>query len=698
MDLIGQKFGKYELVEYLGHGGMAEVYKAHQPGLDRYVAIKLMHRHLARTGDFVSRFRREARSIGQLQHTHILHVIDFDVENDVYYLVMDFIQGESLKEYLEKEKKLSVDESLTLIMQMADAIEYAHQQGMIHRDIKPANIMFLDDSHQHTLLADFGMARLQNDSGLTATGAIVGTPAYMSPEATEGVQVDERADIYSLGVVLYEMVTGTTPYKGDTPLSVVVKQLSEPLPPPTQFNPDLPQAVEDVLLKALAKDPDERYQTATELKAALRGLQTQPPRVATTQHATEAAQPSLAPPAFAPPPAKKNLGLLVTGVVLLVGLIGVMLFVFLGGQPDSTASDNTATGATNPTATVAAVVAANPEPTATIAPTALPTTAPTPTAPIAEPTPAGPPPVGSLRFAHNDVTLTGDFVIQLNEIDPPRADQNYTLWLTDDSGDTVTSLVAALPVVNGRVEFAGSTNQTLLANYSRVVISLESAAAPPASISDEVVFTGLLPPEFLGPIRQVFITDDITGKGFATGALEQLDIAINHAGRAQAGLDDDNLKAAKQHAEHVFHILVGESHEFYGDLDQNGLPENPGDGFGVQPYVAQSLAQLALASAASPQASGVQAYHDRIQQTGSNINDLLDAASKKVLQVFASDTVEEAQRFVSELEVMLDQLLVGRDVDGNGAIDPTTNEGGLNNLYEDGLRLGAIDIFPANEP
>lgn len=273
MDLVGRNFGKYTLVEFLGQGGMAEVYKAHQPGLERYVAIKVMHRHLARTGDFVSRFRREARSIGQLQHSHIMHVIDFDVEGDTYYLVMDFIQGELLKDYLERAQVLSVDEAVALMLQLVDAIEYAHQLGMVHRDIKSANIMFRDETASHVILTDFGMARLKTDSGLTATGAVVGTPAYMSPEAIEGTKIDERADIYSLGVVLYEMVTGTTPYTGDTPLSVVVKQLSEPLPPPTDINPDLPPAVETLLLKTLEKDPDDRFQTASDLKAALSELQ-----------------------------------------------------------------------------------------------------------------------------------------------------------------------------------------------------------------------------------------------------------------------------------------------------------------------------------------------------------------------------------------------------------------------------------------
>ena len=193
MNLAGHKFGKYELVERLGQGGMAEVYKAHQPGLDRFVAIKVMHRHLASSEDFITRFKREAQSIGQLQHAHILRVIDFDVDDEVYYMVMDYIQGDTLANYLEKIGAMPIDQTLSIMAQLTNAVAYAHQRGMIHRDIKPGNVMFWDETHSHAVLTDFGMVRLLNDTGLTVTGALVGTPAYMSPEAIQSSQVDERS-------------------------------------------------------------------------------------------------------------------------------------------------------------------------------------------------------------------------------------------------------------------------------------------------------------------------------------------------------------------------------------------------------------------------------------------------------------------------------------------------------------------------
>ena len=273
-EMIGRKLGKYELVERLGRGGMAEVYKAYQPGVERHVAIKVMHGHLSDNPELVQRFQREARSIGQLQHAHIGRVIDFDVEADVSYMVMEYIQGGTLDSYLKQKKVLPVDEAVRITLQLADALAYAHQRGMIHRDIKPGNILFSDESHSHALLTDFGIARLLDEQKqMTMTGALIGTPNYMSPEAARGEPCDARADIYSLGVVLYEMVTGRTPYAADTPYSFLMKQANEPLPPPRTLNPKLPVALEAIILKALAKEPAARYQSATDFATALRMAQ-----------------------------------------------------------------------------------------------------------------------------------------------------------------------------------------------------------------------------------------------------------------------------------------------------------------------------------------------------------------------------------------------------------------------------------------
>ena len=263
-DLTGKTLGRYRLVERLGRGGMAEVYKGYQPSMDRYVAIKLMHAYLAEDENFVGRFQREAKAIAALRHPHIVQAYDFDIEDDVYFMVQEFIGGGTLKDRLravnEQEEHLPIEETVRIMRALCDAIDYAHAQGCIHRDIKPDNIMF--DQDGRPVLTDFGISSIIGGTRFTATGAMIGTPAYMSPEQGKGDSNDRRSDIYSLGVVLYEMLTGQVPFDADTPFAVVLKHVNDALPMPTSLNPSLDPAIERVILRALAKDPEDRYQTA----------------------------------------------------------------------------------------------------------------------------------------------------------------------------------------------------------------------------------------------------------------------------------------------------------------------------------------------------------------------------------------------------------------------------------------------------
>lgn len=273
---IGLQISKYKIVEHLGRGGMAEVYKAYHENLDRYVAIKLMHPFLASEEDFLSRFKREARAMAALNHPNIVDVFDFDAEGDVYYIVMEYISGGTLKdaqaELAESGTKMALSRAIQIVLEVADALAYAHSRGMIHRDIKPANIMLND--RNAAVLTDFGIAKILTGPSYTATGAMIGTPAYMSPEQGIGHPGDERSDLYSLGVLFYQLATGKLPYDADTPLAVVLKHVNDPIPLPVQANPELPAAVSDVIYKSLAKDPDDRYPSvhdfAKELRQAVR--------------------------------------------------------------------------------------------------------------------------------------------------------------------------------------------------------------------------------------------------------------------------------------------------------------------------------------------------------------------------------------------------------------------------------------------
>lgn len=264
--LIGQEFGGYRIISQVGKGGMATVYKAFQASLDRYVAVKVMPPFYAQEDDtFLKRFKREARSVAKLRHPNILMVIDFGEHDGLTYIVMEYVDAGTLTDRLGAP--IPLNDIASIIDQVAGALDYAHGQGVVHRDVKPSNILL--PKPNWPLLTDFGLAKIVGGSQLTITGSIAGTPAYMSPEQGQGEAVDSRSDIYSLGIVLYEMATGRVPYHAETPMAVVVKHIIESLPLPRSINPALPEEVERVILKALAKKPQDRYQRVADMSSAL---------------------------------------------------------------------------------------------------------------------------------------------------------------------------------------------------------------------------------------------------------------------------------------------------------------------------------------------------------------------------------------------------------------------------------------------
>lgn len=272
-DLAGQTIGAYHVVEKLGEGGMAEVYKAYQLRLDRYVALKFIRTELAAQEGFLPRFEQEAKVLARLSHPNIVHVYDFGEEGRRCYLAMEYVAGSTLKDWLRENaggQPMALDEALLIIRQVCAALDYAHAQSVVHRDVKPANIMLTPDGR--ALLNDFGIAKLLDKaSDVTGTGMTTGTPTYMSPEqiSADSSKIGSASDVYSLAIVIYEMLTGRVPFTAETGVAVMLKHLQDPTPPPRLHNPNLSESVEQVILKALAKDPADRYQRAGDLLDAL---------------------------------------------------------------------------------------------------------------------------------------------------------------------------------------------------------------------------------------------------------------------------------------------------------------------------------------------------------------------------------------------------------------------------------------------
>lgn len=258
---------RYRINERLARGGMGSVYLATDQRLDRPVALKVLKEELAEDDRFVERFRREARAAGALSHPNIAGVFDFGHDGARYYIVMELAQGQDLARLLREQGPLSPERSVRIASQIAQALGHAHAAGVVHRDIKPPNVIIGDADR--VKVTDFGIARAVGDSTLTATGSVLGTAHYISPEQAGGGEVGPAADIYALGIVLYEMLTGSLPFTGDSALAVAMRHISDEIPPPSNLNPEVPASLDSVVARAAAKDPRDRFSSANQMAEAL---------------------------------------------------------------------------------------------------------------------------------------------------------------------------------------------------------------------------------------------------------------------------------------------------------------------------------------------------------------------------------------------------------------------------------------------
>jgi len=458
--LIGRTLGQYEIRQELGRGGMATVYKAYQPSLGRYVAIKVLPPYHAEAETFIARFDREARAVARLEHPHILPIYDFGREGDLSYIVTKYVEGGTLKDYLGQP--FDLQRATSIVSQVASALDYAHDQGIIHRDVKPSNVLL--DHGEWALLTDFGLAKMAGVSArITGSGVGIGTPAYMSPEQGQGLEVDRRSDVYSLGVILYEMLTGRTPYEADSPLSVMVQHITKPLPSPREANPAIPVAVERVIIKALVKDPAYRYARAGDLAVALQDAVSKSKEVSqakaspSAETVTKATTPSSTreqtrktppsrpvEPTKTPPGGKRIAAAVITGIVILALVAAACVTIWTLARPKPatpaptftvaqalTATAQTTGAVTTPSpvataeATATALVAITETPTATPT-TAPPTDTPTPTvtpSPTAMPTPVSPaePAAGTIKvFGGTEMVYvpSGKFTMGSDSGDP----------------------------------------------------------------------------------------------------------------------------------------------------------------------------------------------------------------------------------------------------------------------------------------
>jgi serine/threonine-protein kinase len=265
--LTGQVIGRYQILDRVGQGGMATVYRAYDPAEDRNVAIKVLSSLAADSPHFTARFEREAKVVAALRHPNIVPVWDYGQDDGKHYLVMPLLEVGSLADRL-MEGPIKPRESGRIVGQICQALDYAHQNGVIHRDVKPSNILL--DQDGNALVSDFGLVYIENASVSLTGSALIGTPAYMAPEQARGEKVNPATDQYAFGIVLYELATGQLPFDGETPMAVAIKHITNPIPFPRERNANVPEAIENVILKATAKEPTDRFESMAALGEAYR--------------------------------------------------------------------------------------------------------------------------------------------------------------------------------------------------------------------------------------------------------------------------------------------------------------------------------------------------------------------------------------------------------------------------------------------
>jgi tRNA A-37 threonylcarbamoyl transferase component Bud32 len=748
--LVGSAIGNYEVTGLLGRGGMATVYRARQESMGRDVAIKIVPNSDDESRMALQRFEQEVQLIAQLQHPRILPVYDFGQTDDFTYLVMRLVETGTLADRLEKGP-MDIDETIRVLDQLAGALDYAHQHGVVHRDLKPANV-FLDEAG-NVYLADFGLAKLLErvDTQLTATGYVLGTPAYMSPEQITDQPIDKRVDVYALGLILFEMLTGRQVFSGSTPASVIFKHVSDPPPLPSSLADHLTPEIDAVVLQALEKAPDDRQQTAGELAADFKAAIYSGSRSTFSMETFSEIVPgppapeSMVQPGPLPAPGatSANRRWLIGGglAVLAIGGLAMILVLAFAGvylarnllpdaaaveptQPAQLAASMSPTETALPTATEAAEesvslptstpLAATPTsvaPTPTMTVTAMPEAA-TPTAPATatpiptlEPTPTvapvepGEQRVGRVRFLSAQSRL--DTVnIELTGVDTPPTGKHYEGWLVSDSGSTI-SIGTFAPDGNGNVEYgyADPEGRNLAAIYSGFRASLEPDFGDTPEISPEIVLEGTVDRAVVPLVREaVQRSSEVPLRSLIEGLETEVALGADHLGFAHSGLAGGNLAGGLNHIEHAINILVGANDERFGDKNGDGQPQNPGDGFGVLGYLGSLQTKAAAAAQADPTSAELALHAEFLQALIQNATQRTGGIVQLLERCFAQDSAESALTLLEQALTLYGELQTGLDTNGNQVVEPIQGEGGITLLAQHTGYLANIEIYRVAAP
>jgi tRNA A-37 threonylcarbamoyl transferase component Bud32 len=666
----GKTIGNVRIEKELARGGMAEVYIGTHLRLDRLVTVKVMHSYIEADPELQSRFEREAKVVAALRHPNIVQVFDFDIAEGHPYIVMEYLRGPSLDTYLRELKsrneKLQPAQVARLLSIMATALDYAHEQGVIHRDIKPGNIilhnktgLFSSDLPLSPLtepaITDFGLVRIHTTTQ-TSSGKRSGTPAYMSPEQAHGLTVDHRSDIYSLGIVLYELMSGHVPFEAETNWGIIFKHINEP-PPPI---PGILPAVQKVIDRVLAKDPDARYQTCRELVADYMEAIGMVAEANSVRAAAGASLPVTRQRETATASDQRiQRGKLtwkraavysLTGLLFLaLAIWGVLTFLSPGIGEEAA--------------------------------------------------------VGRLRF--QDVTAPADQVtISTSSMEAPAQGSRYEAWLIQDDGEQRLSIgVLAFDQQNqGSLAFVDGEGQNLLGKYKALEITREPDPDPSPNSSNDVAFSASLPPDGLTHVRHLLVSFNATPEkiGFVRG-LDADTLLLNESAQQMLATFEAGDEAGLDlHAERMLNVILGSQSEEYKDWNEDGAVDDRGDGYGLllngenAGYIQGTFTHANL-SLTSPDATQNMLTHGgHVKDCATNLDGWTTQLRDQLRAILnAPFDSPELEGMIREAVALADRIRNGIDVNGNESVEPVSGEGGAVTAYEHAYYMADLDIVPS---
>lgn len=668
----GKTIGNVRVDRELAKGGMAEVYLGKHLRLDRPVTVKVMHSYIEADPELQSRFEREAKVVAALRHPNIVQIFDFDITEGHPYIVMEYLRGPSLAAYLRelnrRNENLHPEQVARLLSILAAALDYAHEQGVIHRDVKPGNIILHTKTGQFSsdqpltlltepVITDFGLVRIAHATTQTSSGRLSGTPAYMSPEQAHGLRVDHRSDIYSLGIVLYELIAGHVPFEADTSWAVIFKHTSAP-PPPI---PGIQPPVQKVIDRVLDKNPDMRYQTCRELAADYMeaiGMVSEANtlRMGASFPATRQPEPVTASEKRDQPagPGWKKIAAYLSAGILLIALAGWGLtrFSSFGG-----------------------VEAAG---------------------------------VGLLRF--QDGTAPADQVtISTSSMELPPQGNRYEAWLIEDDGEQRISIgvIDFDEQRHGSLTFVDGQGRNLLGRYSTLEITTEPDPDPSTNSSNIVVFSVSLPPDGFTHVRHLLFSFSATPQqiGFIRGLDADTILLNEQAQQMLASFEARDQSALSLHAEEMLNVIAGGQSPDHKDWNEDGNIDDPGDGFGLLlngenlGYIQGTFthADLSLTSADATQNMFIHGNHVKLCAT--NIGEWTPQLRDQLIAILESPLDSaDLEQMIREVVALADKIRNGIDINGDENIEPVAGEGGAITAYEHAYYMADMVIFPpANE-